>query len=372
MLSVFLIWSGKRSHEAAKILYEWLPKVIPCRPWICDNDIVDLTWLNQIVDNARSANAGIACITRENYSNPWILFEAGLIIGSNGNGFYPLLLDMKPKELDGLNYPLYLYESYTFSKARVWEIVKALNKKINPPKKQLQQEFEHSWVKLKSKLSPIVKNAPFFSYLLAPRGYKVQRTPEWESLYLTIVAKRVEESPFMLSDLIAEARKEIFITGQNLFRLTTTDKKKENIKNKRMLFKACKNKKVRVMLCDPANTCAIKTWGEDVMRDKNLYVEHLDQSIKILTKWLKYFHINKRIKNFEVKTTEMVPLSITFVDPDPQAKSGKLLLTTATYERKGAGARPCYLILQKEHPDIFQYYSEAYEWTYKENAKELK
>ncbi|MCX5635172.1 MAG: hypothetical protein NTW55_04965 [Planctomycetota bacterium] len=323
----------------------------------------------------RTADAGIACLTRENYSNPWILFEAGLIIDDNNHGFYPFLLDMKPDDLDGLNYPLYLCESYTFEKKRIWEIVKALNKKLNLSEKQIKKAFDSSWAKLKSDLNPIAKNVPFFSYLLTPERYKVQRTPQWESLYLTIVAKRIKESPFKFADLLAEARGEIFVSGQNLYSLTATDKKKENTTNKKLIFEAIKKKKVRIMLCDPANACAIKTWGEDVMRDKELFAEHLAHSITTLTKWVKELRTNKIVKGrkkFEVKTTGMVPLSITFVDPSSKTNSGKLIITTATYERKGAETRPCYLILQKEHPDIFQYYFEAYNWTYKENAKELK
>jgi len=38
---LFLSWSGDRSYRLAKVLYEWLPLVLPeIEPWLSDHDIV--------------------------------------------------------------------------------------------------------------------------------------------------------------------------------------------------------------------------------------------------------------------------------------------------------------------------------------------
>jgi hypothetical protein len=335
-----------------------------------DRDIVDDAWFGEINRAIKGATAGIMCVTRENYDRPWILYEAGGLVATCGRGgVFPFLLDMKPPELDGLNYPLYPLESYFFDRGGVFHLVSALNRKLEPESKtenEVEKDFNSAWPELESQLRAISQAVPFFSYLLAPERYRVQRTPSWESLYLSIVAKHVSKSPFQFADLIAQASSEILISGQNLFWLTADKDKKENIDNKGLVFQAINDgKKLRIMLCDPTNGSAIQTWGGDVMRNRELYAEHLDHSITTLRKWVREAN---NLNAFEVKTIGMVPVSITFVDPDPKIESGKLVLTTATYERKRAETRPCYLILKKEHHDIFTYYLDAYEWAYKEWA----
>lgn len=76
---MFISWSGERSKAAAKLLREWLTKLIPTlEPWMSDIDIAPGTrWAKRIYDKIRESRFAIICVTRDNSNSPWLMFESG-------------------------------------------------------------------------------------------------------------------------------------------------------------------------------------------------------------------------------------------------------------------------------------------------------
>ena len=80
-MKVFISWSGDRSRAVADTLRVWLKDVIQAvDPWISGSNIEKGTRGGlEITKELEGPLVGIFCLTRENFSSPWLLFEAGAI-----------------------------------------------------------------------------------------------------------------------------------------------------------------------------------------------------------------------------------------------------------------------------------------------------
>jgi hypothetical protein len=75
------------------------------------------------------------------------------------------------------------------------------------------------------------------------------------------------------------------------------------------------------------------------------------------------------LNNLEIKMADMVPLTITFVDPEE--KKGELAFVPVIYNPV-SDTRPCYSVKKRSRPYIFKYYWEPYIKIFKEKANPIK
>lgn len=126
-MEVFISWSKPRSKEIANALRDWLPLVLQyvC-PFVSDKDIsAGERWAQAIAGKLQEANFGIICITPENITSEWILFEAGALSKSMTDGkVIPLLFGLELSDLSG---PLSQFQAQKADEAGIFEIVKAIN-----------------------------------------------------------------------------------------------------------------------------------------------------------------------------------------------------------------------------------------------------
>ncbi|HEX8390868.1 MAG TPA: TIR domain-containing protein, partial [Longimicrobium sp.] len=102
-MRVFLSWSGQRSRQVAAALREWLPDVLHyAEPWMSDADIhAGQRWGVEVGANLEACNIGILCVTPENVSAPWLLFEAGALSKFVGEAaVIPLLMDVSFSDIN--------------------------------------------------------------------------------------------------------------------------------------------------------------------------------------------------------------------------------------------------------------------------------
>ena len=86
-MSVFICWSGGRSHEVAHAVRALLQSALPrlvggeekIQVSISDEIEKGVAWFESIIERLRSARAGVVCMTFENVDNPWLHFEAGAL-----------------------------------------------------------------------------------------------------------------------------------------------------------------------------------------------------------------------------------------------------------------------------------------------------
>lgn len=159
-MKVFISWSGDLSKELAEILRDWLPSVIQSiRPFFTPSDIEKgARWSNEISKELEESQIGIFCLTKENLSKPWIMFEAGALSKQIGTSkVCPILFDVDNADIVG---PLVQFQTVQFRQDDIRKLIETLNKSVkdNPlDKKVLDNVFEKWWPDLESNVQKILE-----------------------------------------------------------------------------------------------------------------------------------------------------------------------------------------------------------------------
>ncbi len=126
-MKVFISWSGERSKSLANAIKDWLPLILHyVEPWVSDKDIsAGERWAQTIAGELETSNFGILCITPENLSSEWILFEAGALSKSMQDAkVIPLLFGLELSELTG---PLSQFQALKVDEQGMLDAAKTIN-----------------------------------------------------------------------------------------------------------------------------------------------------------------------------------------------------------------------------------------------------
>lgn len=77
--SVFICWSGVRSHKIAKAIENLLKDIGVRDVFVSDQIKKGSAWFDSIQEKLQGAQVGIVCLTAENLLSPWMHFEAGAL-----------------------------------------------------------------------------------------------------------------------------------------------------------------------------------------------------------------------------------------------------------------------------------------------------
>jgi hypothetical protein len=102
-MNIFISWSGELSKAVAELLKIWLKDVIQvAEPWISSQDISPgATWFAKINEQLKESPIGIFCVTQDNKTKPWLLFEAGALAkGMPSNLVCTLLIDLDAADVE--------------------------------------------------------------------------------------------------------------------------------------------------------------------------------------------------------------------------------------------------------------------------------
>jgi TIR domain len=160
-MKVFISWSGERSHELGRALHDFLPLVLHyVEPWLSQADIeAGQRWADQVAKELEACNFGILCVTKENVSSPWVLFEAGALAKSmQGSRVIPLLLDLEFRDITG---PLAQFQAKKIDRTGLFEVVQSLNQigQHPVPDDRVKQLFDALWPELERKVLAIPKTS---------------------------------------------------------------------------------------------------------------------------------------------------------------------------------------------------------------------
>jgi hypothetical protein len=159
-MKVFLSWSGNRSKEVANLLSDWLCCVIQAaRPWISTRDLDrGSLWFGEINDQLKDTSVGIICLTQENKSRPWILFEAGALAkGLSTARVCTLLVDLESKEIED---PLAQFNHTFPTSESIYGLVKTLNSTLGGNGldiRILEQVFKTYWPQFEDRFKSILE-----------------------------------------------------------------------------------------------------------------------------------------------------------------------------------------------------------------------
>jgi hypothetical protein len=88
-MDILISWSGERSRAVADTLKEYQPMIVNAfNPWLSSADIdKGARWSAELSAALATAKAGIVCLSPNNLTTPYILFEAGAISKTVENAF---------------------------------------------------------------------------------------------------------------------------------------------------------------------------------------------------------------------------------------------------------------------------------------------
>jgi len=158
-MKVFMGWSGDVSHAIALELREWLPSVIQnIDSWISSEDIrKGVPWGPAIAKELAEAKAGVFCLTHDNFTEPWINFEAGAV--SNTAWSAHVCTYLFGVASSGITGPLTQFQgTIATSKEDNLRLLATINSAQAEgalDQKRLEKAFEKYWPELEAELTKI-------------------------------------------------------------------------------------------------------------------------------------------------------------------------------------------------------------------------
>ncbi|MDF3078128.1 MAG: hypothetical protein K0S09_2017 [Sphingobacteriaceae bacterium] len=127
-MKLFISWSGELSHRIALALMDWFPYVInQVVPFVSSESIrKGERWGLDIHSELSKSRFCLVCLTRENLSEPWIMFEAGAISGSTGRSRVCAILFDGLRQKD-IGAPLSLFQNSGFERDEFRKLLLSVN-----------------------------------------------------------------------------------------------------------------------------------------------------------------------------------------------------------------------------------------------------
>jgi hypothetical protein len=150
-LPLFITWGGELSRRIAEFLHDWLPDVIQSVDPFFSSDSIrkGQFWFNEIETRLRMSRFGLAVVTRDAMSHPWVHFEVGALAMFAGQSrTATLLIDVNATELPGALRQI--QATSIDDKADFLKLVKDINAATTPPLEndRLLRLYERSWDEL--------------------------------------------------------------------------------------------------------------------------------------------------------------------------------------------------------------------------------
>ena len=283
-------------------------------------------WESKIRNALRSCRELCVLVTNQNKSNRWIITEWSVAWFLEKRCTSILLKDVDVNDLDER---LKRFQIGSFEQI---------------------DDFLSKLIERKVTILPIEKNQKFYNEF-----------KNHNSIHETFFSPTQKSSPFIFHELIKISKKRLFIAGQNLYTLVV----KYGKTNKQLIFdylsKDSKNRLVQIMVCDPKYKNFTKAWMTTTTKK---YKNDLNESISNLEVWMR--DAQALNLNLEVKTISVVPITITFVDPDDE--QGLLVLTPNAYQQY-PDSRLFFSLFRSVHKQYFDVYWDIYTWRYLKDAK---
>lgn len=161
-MNVFIGWSGDRSKAIAAALRDWIPMVLQhVKPWMSETDISPgERWSPAVAKQLDETDFGLICLTPENLTAPWLLFEAGALAKSVEDGrVIPLLLELDASDI---SLPLGQFQAKKLERDGICDAMKSINKSSGTivAESTLDTCLEELWSILEPKLNLIRAEGP--------------------------------------------------------------------------------------------------------------------------------------------------------------------------------------------------------------------
>lgn len=157
-MKVFISWSGDTSRQVASAFADWLPLVIQSlRPFISLDIASGQRWEEEIGSQLNTTAYGLICLTPDNLTKPWLLFEAGALskgIEDSAARVVPLCHGLATTDIGP---PLGHFQARTTERPEIYRLMKDINATTPEPLPMpvLDVAFEAHWDRLATQLAAI-------------------------------------------------------------------------------------------------------------------------------------------------------------------------------------------------------------------------
>jgi hypothetical protein len=155
-VKIFVSWSKELSKDVAKLLKEWLPKVIQSVEVFISTEIIKgVLWSDEIQKQLNGTKMGILCVTERNKNEPWLLFEAGGI-SMYSRKVCTLLIDLSSEDM--VLSPLHLFNATKIDKSDMYLLIKTINEEAETSlsENRLEDSFNTHWDEFEKKFDEII------------------------------------------------------------------------------------------------------------------------------------------------------------------------------------------------------------------------
>lgn len=141
-------------------MHAWLPTVIQSvEPWMSAADFEKgARWGAGMAELLEESEFGVLCVTEENLSAPWLLFESGALYKTVGRSFVcPYLLGLEPAQLTG---PLAQFQAAKGDEQGTLALARSINNALSLRRlgdTVLATSFARSWPELEATLASIAE-----------------------------------------------------------------------------------------------------------------------------------------------------------------------------------------------------------------------
>ena len=165
-MKIFLSWSGSKSHEVALLMKSWFEDLLVSIETFISSEIIGgRRWRHIITEELKNCSCGVIFITRDNQTNPWLMFEAGALSNRIDEALViPILIDLKQAEVID---PLNSFQCRKFNKEGIFQVTRDIASYMQdkaPSKARLDKTMLYYWKsleedinKLHATLDPVLK-----------------------------------------------------------------------------------------------------------------------------------------------------------------------------------------------------------------------
>jgi hypothetical protein len=160
-MNIFISQTIGKSREVAVILKDWLIMDMQlCDPWMSTDIPGGDDWRQTLRNALKESRMGILCITDNNLSNQWIVYEAGAM-DFNGIEVFPYVIgSLRFRDLPP---PINHLQGARADKKGTESLILKINNALDRPisERHLLENFESNWHILRRKLENIHRNKDY-------------------------------------------------------------------------------------------------------------------------------------------------------------------------------------------------------------------
>lgn len=288
-------------------------------------------WYDTIISALRQSKICLSLLTPASIHKPWVIYESGGAYAIYGRGGKRLIAvcaggitpDLVPSPLRRLQVRR-LYDV-----GDVDQLVKELADRLGRRVKPLSRR-----VRALTNLSRDIAGG-------------------WGSVSPARVASRADLSPYRFDMALLQAKKHVFIAGQNLYTIASSEAHRNAILD---FLRADNDRRVEVLICNPQNSACVKAWGQVNPEQPGTgytYRDHLRTATNEFSRLLLQAR-KRKLNGLQVRALPLIPIGVTVIDPD--LSSGVMAFQPVINHGPKSGERPQFLISKAGNPEVFRYY----------------